>query len=119
LPLGEPVQIVVQGREQQRWMSGFPRGFRLIERTARTAQSRETFMNTTFAPRITSRLLARSLAVGALTLFAIIVGYLGVRAELATAQEPATPVHARFTDSDREAAFLSCLRMQADGCYME
>ena len=62
---------------------------------------------------------ARSVvAVVAVTL-AIMLGYLGVRAQLGADHESLSPSSGHFTAREREEAFLSCLKMQADGCYME
>lgn len=65
------------------------------------------------------QLHSRPLAVGTVTLIAILVGYLGVRAQIAATQQPSNSFNGRFSAHEREEAVLSCLKMQADGCYME
>ena len=65
------------------------------------------------------RVHSRSLAVGTITLIAIVVGYLGVRAQFGASQQSSSAFSERFTARERQEAFQSCLKMQADGCYME
>jgi hypothetical protein len=61
----------------------------------------------------------RSVAVAAVTIVAIIVGFLAVRAQAGSAHESVGPSNEHFTAREREEAFLSCLKTQADGCYIE
>jgi hypothetical protein len=61
----------------------------------------------------------RSIAVVTITIVAIIAGYLGVRAQLGAGHESLVSSSGQFTTREREEAFLSCLKVQAEGCYME
>jgi hypothetical protein len=62
---------------------------------------------------------ARSVAAVTITLVAIIAGYLGLRTQLGANHEYLSPSSGHFTAREREEAFLTCLKIQADGCYME
>jgi hypothetical protein len=68
------------------------------------------FMNKTAARSV--------IAVVAVTL-AMILGYLEVRGQLGADHESLSPSSGHITAHEREEAFLNCLKMQADGCYME
>jgi len=61
--------------------------------------------------------------VGTVTLVAIIVGYLGFRAQPGTLRDSLSPSNGQFTSQftarEREEALLTCLKMQGDGCYMD
>jgi hypothetical protein len=62
---------------------------------------------------------ARSVVAVLTITLAIILGCLGVRAQLGADHESSSASSGHFTAREREEAFLSCLKMQADGCYME
>jgi hypothetical protein len=66
-----------------------------------------------------NKTVARSVAMGTATIVAIIVGYLGIRTQHGPVHEFSSPPQGHYTDREREEAVRSCLKMQADGCYME
>jgi hypothetical protein len=66
-----------------------------------------------------NKTVARSVAMGTATIVAIIVGYLGIRGQLWAGHEFSSPASGHYTDREREEALRSCLKMEADGCYME
>jgi hypothetical protein len=66
-----------------------------------------------------SKTAVRSVAVSTCTIVTIIVGYMGFRAHLGTLHEPLSPSNGQFSAREREEAFLACLKMQGDGCYMD
>ncbi len=60
-----------------------------------------------------------SVAVVAVTIVAIIVGYLGLRAQPGALPQSSSAPSGQFTARERAEALLACVKMQADGCYME
>jgi hypothetical protein len=66
-----------------------------------------------------NKIAARSVVAVVTVALAVILGCLGVRAQLGADHTSLSPSSGHFTAREREEAFLSCLKMQADGCFME